>query len=223
LAAGIAISTASYGIYVATKWFLYGKPKHAVREGADPLLDTFMSVYEVVDRHAVRVEAPADLTFSAATQMDLQNCAVVRAIFKAREVILRSKPVDADRPRGIVAETKALGWGVLTELPGRQIVMGAVTKPWEPNPVFRTVPSQEFAAFKEPGYVKIVWTLRADPAGEGKSIFRTETRALATDVQARKKFRWYWSFLSPGILFIRRAMLPVVKAEAQRRSRQIAA
>ena len=112
---------------------------------------------------------------------------------------------------------KALGWGVLAELPGREIVMGGVTQPWDPNPVFRALPPDEFVVFSDPGYVKIAWTLRADPAGDGKSVFRTETRAVATDPESRKKFRRYWSFLSAGIIAIRRAMLPVVKTDAERR------
>jgi hypothetical protein len=51
------------------------------------------------------------------------------------------------------------------------------------------------------------------------SIFRTETRAVATDPVARLRFRRYWSFLSPGIILIRRAMLAPVRAEAERRAR----
>jgi len=114
---------------------------------------------------------------------------------------------------------KSLGWGVLAELPGREIVAGGVTKPWEANPIFRALPPDEFAAFSEPGYVKIIWTLRASPAGNNDCIFRTETRAAATDAGARKRFRRYWSFLSPGILAIRRVLLPGVKSEAERRWR----
>jgi hypothetical protein len=110
----------------------------------------------------------------------------------------------------------------LAERSGREIVMGAVTKPWEANPVFHALPPEEFAAFDEPEYVKIVWTLRADPQGVDKCVFRTETRALATDAVARRKFRWYWSFLSAGILIIRRAMLPAVKREAEKVSRRAA-
>jgi hypothetical protein len=118
---------------------------------------------------------------------------------------------------------KALGWGMLAELPGREIVMGGVTQPWEPNPVFRALPPDEFAAFNDSGYVKIVWTLRADPADGGKSVFRTETRAVATDPESRKKFRRYWSFLSIGIIAIRRAILPVVKTDAEKRWHWMAA
>jgi hypothetical protein len=96
--------------------------------------------------------------------------------------------------------------------------MGAVTRPWEANVTFRALPPDDFAAFNEPGYVKIVWTLRADPLTSTESVFRTETRAVATDRSARVKFRRYWSLLSPGIIVIRWLMLGPVKAEAERRS-----
>jgi hypothetical protein len=49
-------------------------------------------------------------------------------------------------------------------------------------------------------------------------VFRTETRAIATDALARTKFRRYWSFLSPGIIAIRRIMLTPLKADAERRA-----
>jgi hypothetical protein len=97
--------------------------------------------------------------------------------------------------------------------------MGAVTRPWEANPVFRPVPPDQFPAFAEPGYVKIVWTLRADPTSPYGSIFRTETRALATDAGARARFRVYWSLLSPGIYLIRWLSLGPVKATAERTPR----
>jgi hypothetical protein len=42
---------------------------------------------------------------------------VIRAIFKGREMILGSDPEDAARLRGLVAFTKAIGWGVLAEMP----------------------------------------------------------------------------------------------------------
>jgi PadR family transcriptional regulator PadR len=41
---------------------------------------------------------------------------------------------------------------------------------------FRPIPATEFAAFQEPNYVKIVWTLRAEVIAASASMFRTETR-----------------------------------------------
>ena len=97
-----------------------------------------------------------------------------------------------------------------------EIVMGAVTRPWEANVRFRSLPPDEFAAFNAPGYAKIVWTLAADPAGSGASIFHTETRVLTTDAFARARFRRYWAVMSPGIVLIRRQSLRVVKSDAER-------
>jgi hypothetical protein len=146
---------------------------------------------------------------------------VVRAIFKAREILLGSEPETAAHPRGLLALTTSMGWGALAEVPGREIIMGAVTQPWHANVVFRALPPSEFVQFNQPDYVKIVWTLRADPVGANGSIFRTETRALATDAAARGKFRRYWSFLSPGIILIRWASLGPLKREAERRARGV--
>jgi hypothetical protein len=187
LAAGVGIAAGAYGAYAAMTWHRYGRIPQADGPERDELLDRFMPVYEVVERHHVRVAAPAALTLAAAREQDLFQLPLVRPIFKAREVILRTTPDDRPRPRGLLAATQALGWGILADIPDREIVVGAVTKPWEPNVTFRALPPDDFAAFSEPGFVKIAWTLRADPVDGGASIFRTETRAVATDAGA---FLW---------------------------------
>jgi hypothetical protein len=219
LAAGVGVTTAAYGAYVGIAWFRYGDAAPPSPEEQDPLIDRFMPSYDVAERHHVRVEAPAAVTLAAAQEMDLLHSPSVRAIIKARELILGAKPDDRRRPRGLLAEVQSLGWGVLAEVSGRQIVVGGVTKPWEANPTFRALPPEEFQGFSEADYVKIVWTLRADPVGTAESIFRTETRVRTTDPAARAKFRRYWSFLSPGIILIRWISLGPLKAEAERRAR----
>ena len=213
----IGLASAAYAAYVASAWLRYGHAAAATGDDVDPLLDRVMPRYDIVERHHVAVGASADITFGAACKQDLMSLPVVQSIFKARELILGSDPDTARRPRGLLELTKSIGWGVLAEVPGREIVMGAVTQPWHANVVFRPLPPDEFAAFNEPGYVKIVWTLRADPRGAHASIFRTETRAVATDAYARAKFRQYWSFLSPGIILIRWASLHPLKSKAERR------
>ena len=78
----------------------------------------------------------------------------------------------------------------------------------------------EFAGFHEPGYAKIVWTLRADPINATESVARTETRVATTDQAARKAFRRYWSLVSPGVEVIRWVSLRLVKREAEGRMRR---
>jgi hypothetical protein len=220
LAYGAGAVAGAYAAYVGTTWLRYGHAQPAVGDDADPLLDSFMPTFEVAERHVAYVRAPADITFAASCEVDLQRSPMIRAIFKGRELALRAHHEDTDSQRGLVAMTKALGWGVLAEVPGREIVMGGVTKPWDANPAFRALPPDAFAAFDEPDYVKIAWTLRADPLRTGASLARTETRVIATDPGARKKFRRYWSIFSPGIVLIRRVALRLAKVDAERRARE---
>jgi hypothetical protein len=194
--------------------------RHARFVPSDPLLDRFIPVHDVVERHEVLVKASSHVTFEAMCDVDLQRSALIRAIFRTRELMLGSEPDASDRPRGLLALTKSLGWGVLAEVPGREIVMGAVTQPWQANVVFRAIPPEEFARFDEPNFVKIVWTLRADPIDAEHAVARTETRVLATDPAARRRFRRYWRMVAPGILVIRRVALKLVRSEAERLQRQ---
>jgi hypothetical protein len=219
LAAGLGAAAAGYAVHAGATWLRYGRPATPRPGEADSQLDRFMPQYDVVERHHIEVNAPPDVTLAAAIERSLDDSRIVRAIFRAREIVMgvtgSAKPVAG----GLLSQTLALGWGILADVPGREVVVGAVTKPWEARPVFRAVADDKFLAFNEPDCVKIVWTLRADPIGDRRSIFRTETRAVATDAGARAKFRPYWALASPGIWLIRQLVLRPVKRDAERAKR----
>ena len=216
-ATSIAIAAAGYAGLVGRSWLRYGRPATPRPEEVDVLLDQFMPVCDVVERHAIAIAAPADVVLKAATEMSLTRSTIARAIFRLREIALGAKPDGREQATGLLDHVLSIGWGILAENPGREIVVGAVTRPWQANVVFRAIAPDQFDAFNEPDYVKIVWTLRADPEGR-RSVFRTETRAVATDADARTKFRWYWARFSPGIVVIRWMMLAPLKREAERRA-----
>jgi hypothetical protein len=217
-AAAFGVAGIAYGAMVATSWLRYGRPSGAAPDEQDPLLDQFMPGYDVAERHHALVHAPAGLVFDAATRVDLQGLPLVRAIIRAREVLLGAQGDARTHPKGLLAETLTLGWGMLAETPGHEVVMGAATQPWLANVVFRPLAPASFAAFDEPGFVKIAWTLRVDPVGPADAVFRTETRVVATDATARRRFRWYWARFSPGIVLIRHAMIAALKRDAERRA-----
>ena len=222
LAASIGAATIAYALLVVNAWFRYGSNnERAVGEYTDPLLDSFLRKYEVMERHQIEVEAPAPITYAVARAADLSRSSTIRAIFRLREWILGATHSErtGDANDGLVAQAIAQGWGVLSEIPDRAIVMGAVTQPWAKDVAFRAISPDRFSSFQEPGYVKIVWTLRVDPKGPGRSVHSTETRACATDVTARSKFRRYWAFFSPGIVLIRQIAIRLVRAEAERAER----
>ena len=216
--AGAGLAATTYAAYVYWAWSRYGHPSRPRGDAQDDLLDRFMPVYDVVERHHIQVDAPAQLTLAVAREIDLSNSPVIQAVFKGREVILRATPGAQPRPLGLLTQVQSLGWVVLAEVADHEVVVGAVTRPWEADVMFRSIPAADFASFNEPNYVKIAWTLRADATGPSRSTFRTETRAVATDAAARRKFRQYWAFLSPGIFLIRHMMLRPVKTQAERQA-----
>ena len=216
LAAAVGV-IGGWSAYAGVSWLRYGRPRRPL--DPDRVLDRFMPWSEVVERHQTEVAAPASVTFAAAREMDLNRSAAVRAIFRGRELLLGSARGGA-RTGSFVDQTLALGWGVLAEEPGYQIVVGAVTQPWQADVKFRAVPPADFAAFSTPGFAKIIWTLSAHPLGPTASLFRTETRVTTTDPNSRWRFRLYWSIFSPGILVIRNRSLRLVKADAERRFRE---
>ena len=219
-AIGAAAIAMMYAGYVGATWLRYGHTSDAPPDERDLTLDEFMPVYDIVERHHIRVHAPAEITLAAATDLNLMQSSIARALFKGRELILGSEPDTVPRPHGLLAFMRSIGWAVLTDVPGQEIVMGAVTQPWEANVAFRPLPPSDFSAFDRPGFVKIAWTLRVDRVSATESIFRTETRAMPTDATARRTFRRYWALLSPGIIVIRWALLEPLKNEAERRASQ---
>jgi hypothetical protein len=223
LSRSVPLLAAGYAAYVAGAWLRYGRSRSAASPRdvrPQGLVDRFMPVSDVAEVHEVRVEAPVECTFATACDMDLNRSWLVRTVFALRALPSRLRGHDTSRPpRPILDETLALGWRVLARIPGREIVLGAVTQPWRGEVTFRGIEPDAFLRFSEPGYAKIVWTLEAEAIGEAASRFRTQTRVITTDPGARRLFRRYWAALSPGILLIRRESLRLVKAEAERRYR----
>jgi hypothetical protein len=219
-AAGAAAITAGWAGVGTLTFLRYGRQRADL--GSAGLIDAVMPDPEVDECHEVHVDAPAEVVFSAATALDLQASPVNAAVVGLRTLParLRGDEVrEAAASEGLLAETRALGWGQLAEDPGRELVMGAVCQPWEGEVVFRPLPPEEFAAFSEPGYAKIVWTLEARPDGDGGATFRTRTRVATTDPVARRQFRRYWAAFSPGILLIRLEVLRMLRGSAARRVR----
>jgi hypothetical protein len=155
--------------------------------------------------------------FAVGTEMDLQSLPAVRWIFRLREKLMGSATPSSRVPQGMLQELIGLGWGILVDQPGRLVVGGAACQPWKADVVFHSIAADRFAAWAEPDHVKITWTLEAEPIGPELTCYVTETRAVATDAQARARFRRYWRWARVGIVAIRLLLLPAVRREAERR------
>ena len=211
---GFPFSVIAIASLLVMEWGLRPRPSPESPAAA------FIAHPYVRDHHEIEIAAPADLVFFDATRLNLQSLPIVRAIFRTRAWFMGDTLEPPAKPLGLVAEMMVLGWGLLAHTPCRTIVMGAAARPWTRNVTFRTIPSHKFAAFDEPDYVKIVWTLEADPIGPERTRFRTETRVEPTDGAARRKFFWYWMAFGLGIRVIRWSLLRELRRHAQRHHRE---
>jgi hypothetical protein len=179
-------------------------------------LDRFIPTPDIRERFETTIRAPAAVVMQVAANFDMQSVPAVRAIFWLREALLGGTRHPPRAPQGLLEETRSLGWGVLDEQPGRSVVCGARCQPWLAEVRFSAIDPREFASYSEPDQVKIAWTLEAQEIAENVTRFAQETRAVATDGQAREKFLRYWRWARFGIIAIRLLMLPALRRTAER-------
>lgn len=218
-AAGCVLAgAAAWAAHATVTWLEFGRA--GFTPSADRLLDRFMPRCEVEENFEIRVDAPAPIAFAAAHELVLERLPLVRALFRARELLLRVRRRDtAPPPEPFLDEAVQLGWQVLDEEPGRAIVMGAVTQPWLADATFHGVAPERFAGFDAPGFAQIAWTIEAVPVDAATSIVRTVTRVRTTDRDSHARFRLYYAAFAPGIRLIRIAALRAIRRAAERRAR----
>jgi hypothetical protein len=178
------------------------------------LLDRYLPKWDVRDRHESTVRAERGRAYQALRSLDLERPLVVRTLFFLRTLPERLHGGVAPRrrrPRPFLESALEAGWRILEEEEGRELVMGAVTRPWEPLVRFRGLAGPEFTAFSERGWAKIAWSIAAEEADAGRTRLAIETRVLTTDPASRRRFRRYWCFFGPGIGLIRVVALGEVR------------
>ena len=178
-------------------------------------LDRFLPRFDVRERHTTIVQAPADTVFATAEAFDFQSLRPIKAIIRLRQILLGSATVTR-RPQPFLEEALAMGWGLLAKEPGRLFMAGARCQPWLADVTFIPIPPHEFSSYNGASCVKIAWTLEVEPLSSTSTRLATETRALATDAEARRQFRRYWRWARFGIVAIRWFMLPAVRRQAER-------
>jgi hypothetical protein len=186
------------------------------------LIEQYLPTFDVRDYREVRVVAPAETAYAVLRSLDLQRSWIVQALFAIRSLPSRLRGSTSPPPPSgtFLEQALAVGWVILAEAPGRELVAGAVTHPWRPVVTFQGLPPAEFLSFTTPGFTKIVWAIAARPVTPNVSVLSMETRVLATDPASRRKFRLYWCIVSPGVRLLRRIALNRTRRELER-ARQV--
>ena len=182
----------------------------------------------VLPRHDARtvqqliVDATPAAVYDAIWQADLLDASLARmltAVARVPELVAArhrgERMPAADRRWGLAqALDDDSPWILLGERPDSEVVLGLL---WTPPAGGTTCAAEDFARFRRPGVAKVAWSLAVVPYGRG-SILITETRTLALDRTARRRFRIMWPIVDPFAALARGAMMRAIARQARRSS-----
>jgi len=202
-----------------------GAPMSATRPTVVMLIDTYMSEYDVSERHQTRVAASREATYAALWTANLANAPVARMLLALRALPAAlghgvagvrtlwkrgSKPIT-------LATFEERGFRVLAELPPTELVIGLEGQFWRLTGNLCTPPPTAFRPQPAaPGTARGVWNFHLRVLADGATELTTETRVQCADAGARRRFLPYWYAIRPASGMIRRAMLREIRRSAER-------
>lgn len=184
--------------------------------------DRFAPRFTTMQTQHLVVGAPVRQAYTALRALDFTEVGggLASAAFWARDLPERWKNRHHQLPRRrtrLTFDDLAAGWEwtILGERPGAEIAIGVGGRFWKPVVEWRRIEPEEFLAFDEPGYGKIVQSLSALPYGRSRSLLTHDARVVVTDRASRAKFRAYWAVVSPFVKTVQAATLRTIARHAE--------
>jgi hypothetical protein len=183
---------------------------------ATTLLDEVLPEFHYRTRHDRHVLASAEDVARAVERYDLgrDSSPLFRLLIRLRGLRIRSASL-RDALTG-------LGFTVLAELPGEEVVLGTTGRFWtlrERSNIRAPLDLEDFRGFARPGWAKGAITLRVEPRADGSSTLVTETRVLCMDGRSRRRFASYWALIRVFSGLIRQDFLSGIARAAERGAR----
>ena len=158
-----------------------------------------------------------DIAASRVVFVDAEPASVVAALDRLE---LGRAAVDATTSIGL-GDRVAFGPEQLGAWGGRERVYGLAWRidgdPAEP------LARRAIAACDLPGYVKVIWDLRVEMAGDARTALSSTQRFVASDEAARERLRSGWGILGPLSTTISKRALGAVKRLAEEQEDDLAA
>ena len=115
-----------------------------------------------------------------------------------------------------------MGFTVLVEEPGRELVLGVAGRFWaldERANLISLPDARAFVGFSRPGHAKAAMSLRFEPLAHGWTRLGTETRVTCVDAAAYRRFALYWTLVGPFSSWLRRDLLSGIARRAMQDAR----
>lgn len=204
----------------------------AALESNTLLIDQYLPEFDETRIEHLVIDAPTDTVYETMRELDflmVHSPITDLALFvrtlpeKLGRLRNRNEPPPPPLPamrlaamfdrEGFEHEEVLEGWIGLAEERGREIVFGAIGKPWLADIEWKTVRPEDFAGFEEPGWAKIAASISVRDYGATRTILTYEARTAMTDDESRTRFHRYWIVVSPFVGTIMRALLRTVADE----------
>ncbi len=177
-------------------------------------LDRILPAARLRETDTVDLAVPADQAWRAIRHGNLADSPAINALFAIRGIPGRfTRRHDATEPAklnidDLVSSPARPGFQLLADRPPHEFTVGAIGKVWRPDITFVHVQDAgAFAAFDDPGFVKVAWAIRLAPLTEHDTRVIFELRVSATDEASWRKFRRYFRVIGPASHLIRRSVL----------------
>lgn len=158
-------------------------------------MDRFLPEWDANEVHHVDLPCSPERALEAVLGLPAAPDRTIRLLFRLRGL------------RGAVPTLQealeSMGFSVLAQSP-TEIVAGVAGTPWKRRGGLR--PFDEAG----PGTVRMAVDFRAEPLPRGCRLW-TETRILAVDELAQRRFRRYWLLVGPFSGIVRRRWLAAVR------------
>lgn len=180
-------------------------------------LDEFVPACQFREAHSIRIRAQRDAVYEAVKSVTAREIRFFRLLTWLRSPRLsragRENILAAPADSPLLDVALRSGFLLLAEDPGRELVFGTILCGRLPR-VSRPVPG-DFVKLDRPGLCKVAMNFRLQEETGGWVRLSTETRVLALDASARRRFAAYWRVILPGSALIRKMWLEAIRRRAE--------
>jgi len=147
------------------------------------------------------VNAKQETAWELARHYDMSSVPWIRFLFNLRtiaDLFHPDKSAPHDKRIGLdqIGENDN-GFMIIHEIPGKEVVVGAIGKFWHVDIPFEKIAPDKFRNFDEPGWGKLAWSITVEPYSTGSTV-AFELRTTATDYDRLEKaeylLSYYWNF-----------------------------
>ena len=175
-------------------------------------IDLFAPHPDAVETHRIKIAASPDFVYRALWTTDLGSSLIIKLLLGLRSLPAFVRHGSRARNQKITLKTVIdSGFGVLSEKPGEEIVLGVTGRFWRPTGNLSPFKREDFDQPVTQGTARAVWNFRVAENGDHLTILSTETRVTCGDAASRRKFRAYWLVVRPFSGLIRILMLRAVR------------